>query len=201
MKKAIISIIICLIIIICPICLVACGSDRTNLQTDGAICPAEYNVVKDWQEVCKITNASGSRLYSSVVHLVVNKETCTYDDYQNQDTERKINNSGEFEQHYSTTLRNNELDFYIEADKEYYLQKAQNYINQVYYYYDSEMGYKKITITGFYSEIINVKLYVDHYMEIMKVYDNFTGNVTESQHGADSVGRFLDGAYTIYYFN
>ena len=164
-------------LVLTPFCLTACG-----------------NVLQNWTEVSSISyNYSTTRSsHYSKVYFEYTQEHCTAQEY----------NSGDklLEQNLGGTALGETLNFDIGVDeKKSFVNRASQHVGKVYYAYISgTREYYKYSITGFYSAIIKVKLYVNHYVEITTIYHDYVGVTTK--HQDKTIGVNTED-YTINYFN
>ena len=85
------------------------------------------------------------------------------------------------------------------SNKKTSIEKAQERISNRIYYYNSlsSSGYYKITYNGFYTDIIQIKMYNNNYIEYRHVYKDY--GIVNVEHHSPIIGT-LNDTYSITYF-
>ena len=174
--KKLFSIFTVLMLVILPLCFTGCGNNP-NMQI-------EYNVVKDWTEVQAFERPS-SNIYSRI-YFSYTEEECTEEEFNN--AQNKLYGSASV----STGM-------YFSNNKQISIEQAQSEIIKIYYKKSTGPAYHyyKYTYNGFYTDIIQIKIYSNNYIEYKHVYEDY-GTVDIEHHS--HVEGTLNDTYRITYF-
>lgn len=181
--KKIFSIFTVLMLVIMPFCFSGCGNNSTA--------QIEYNVIKDWTDVQKFsicTESSYTKLsQSSTIYFKYTEEECTEEEYNNSQNKYVISSLA------------------VENNKQTSIKQAQERLNNRIYYsrhYISQDNYTyhKYTYNGFYTDIIQIKIYSNNYLEYKHVYEDY-GTVNEQHpNHVEGIIKIDSHQITITYF-
>ncbi len=130
-------------------------------------------VIKDWTEVYSIHGVNGT-LTQSKIHLVTYDDECSYEEWVDKDSDKY-------------EMPQVDIDMY--KDKEKSIKEAEEFLYKIYYtpHPDSfavvDQKYYRKKIIGFYTEVMEIKLYVNNYIEVRKKYEYYGQIATYDYYG------------------